>query len=653
MRAFKDEEDEEEVIFFDMAMKLKRKKKETRVLAPPVAGKTVKAMTPLDLDIKGEVWTYTYFPVLNPGLYNKPRPIQNFIKELNNAVKWKIDNKTIGKMTTSKWAKYLFETIFNLWFYVMSTTLQKYNKDAEKIFRYSKTIIEFLKKKLGGIKEIEFVYKKLFEACMKCKLHDEAGKLRDEMKSITFAFQDTNQRTFIPTDGKGMKIIQKEEEKKEEDLETDNEAAQVSYVLENVVIFAAAQCKNTTCNYIIKEEEIMTGWQQSMNEYISQCPLCKAKFVPKLILLTDSEHESLNGKDGLEIQWLPPSCLMKEFTNCITQRGDSILLKEDLRKDHSAIYWNLVFYFKLMKLPYFFLDQYSSYSSRQIESLSLYQPIDSKKRTSTVSTKTSLNKDALRKLNEASKESSHLEVFARSVNRPPSLYEGAMGGHDSNSINIDTLSQTDSVAKPRRPGSVVNFGRGNSTKRSSRGGSASQRSNSGSCVGSISDFERIDQANRGSSKANKYINKLFSKYCEEFRNLMHMKNQDLALSDLKFDEMPSELAKQFTNVGKKGFSTPSMSKAQSDNTTFPRDVNTGFKADDIISSITLSKFPSTDPKMHSSSMNDANSYVSKESEKEQVSRFKPPPGTSLKPTKFKVQSSPMKVIKKSRLRIKK
>jgi len=206
--------------------------------------------------------------VLNPGLFNAPRPTQNYIKEANNGIKWKVDNKAIAKMNDSKWAKFLFESIYVLWFFVMAVTLPKYESRAPEIIRYSKTVLEFMKKKLKIVKEIEFVYKKLFEACMKCKLHDEAGKLRDEMKSITFAFQDANQRTFIPTDAKAIK--KEEEEKKEENDEYEDQAAELSYIVENIVIFAVTHCQNTTCNHQIREEEIMSGWQKSMNEYVSQ-----------------------------------------------------------------------------------------------------------------------------------------------------------------------------------------------------------------------------------------------------------------------------------------------------------------------------------------------------------------------------------------------
>lgn len=462
---------------------------------------------------------------------------------------------------------------------------------------------------------------------MKCKLHDEAGKLRDEMKSITFAFQDNNQRTFIPTDTKA--IVKKEkEEKKEEELKYEDEAAEISYVIENVVIFAVTQCLNTTCNHLIREEEIMSGWQKSMNEYISQCPSCKAKFVPQLNLYTDSDHEFLNGKDGIEIQWLPPSCLLKEFTNCISQRGESILLKEDFRKDHKTLYWNLVFYFKLLKLPTFFLDQYynPAHIFRQAEHLEPYTAVEKQKRMSTASRPT-LNKDALNKLQEATRDQ-QFEMMVKATNRPPSLYEGVMGGMASDSIGVDTLSQTDSVAKPRRPGSVVNFGRGSSMKRSRRG-SISQRSNSGSQVGSVSDLERLDLVKGSSSNANKYITRYFSKYWEEFRNFMHMKNQDIALAELNFDDMPEELAKQFSNVRKP--TIVSLTSNQSEiGSKIPKEVNQDFKADEIISSLTMNKMSST-----------TNS---------EAGRFKPPTGAQART--FHKTGSPMKTIKKSKLKIK-
>lgn len=102
-------------------------------------------MSPLDIDIKGEIWSYDHFHCLNPALFYKPRPVQNFIKDANNAVKWKVDNKLIQKMNDSKWVKFLYESIFVLWFYVMTVSMPKYGDNSIKIFKYSKTVLEFLK----------------------------------------------------------------------------------------------------------------------------------------------------------------------------------------------------------------------------------------------------------------------------------------------------------------------------------------------------------------------------------------------------------------------------------------------------------------------------------------------------------------------------
>ena len=60
------------------------------------------------------------------------------------------------------------------------------------------------------------------------------------------------------------------------------------------------------------------------------------------------------------MQLLSPVVLYKEFINTLNKRGDSILMRESFIKDHSVVYWNLVLYFKIMKLPSFILDQDTS-----------------------------------------------------------------------------------------------------------------------------------------------------------------------------------------------------------------------------------------------------------------------------------------------------
>lgn len=145
----------------------------------------------------------------------------------------------------------------------------------------------------------------------------------------------------------------------------------------------------------------------------------------------------------------------------------------------------MIFNFKLFKLPDFFLDldYTSSHVNNQIQKLVPYQPVAVKGRSSISKKKKSgLNQDALKKLNEANRDSQPSEQFGSTLNKPPSFQDGVVvgGNFASDSIGIDTLSQTDSVAKQRRPGSVVNFGGRGSSARRSRRGSVSQRSGSGS-----------------------------------------------------------------------------------------------------------------------------------------------------------------------------
>ena len=318
---------------------------------------------------------------------------------------------------------------------------------------------------------------------------------------------------------------------------------------------------------------------------------------------------------------------MKEFTNCISQKGENVIVKEDFRKDHKTIYWNLIFYFKLLKLPCFFLDHYynASHVYRQSESLDPYMPVENRKKGSSKQQKLSL--EALSKLNEAN-ANDNLDADVKFSNRPPSMYEGVMGGKDSDSIGFDTLSQTNSVSKPRRPGSVANYPR-SASKARGRGGS-SQRSKSGSHVTSLSDLERIDNMMSVAPHANKNIVKYFGKFWEDFRKIMSIKNQDLLLTDMNFDNVPPELAKQISEVRK--------DKTNYGETTsevgykIPVEMGGTFSPEEIISGSRAFK---------------TNSVFTKN-----VSKFNPSPPNFSKTNSTITKESPMRVFKKSKLKIK-
>jgi hypothetical protein len=60
------------------------------------------------------------------------------------------------------------------------------------------------------------------------------------------------------------------------------------------------------------------------------------------------------------MQLLSPVVLYKEFINTLNKKGDKVLLSPTFVSQHSVVFWNLVLYFKIMKLPCFVLDQDTS-----------------------------------------------------------------------------------------------------------------------------------------------------------------------------------------------------------------------------------------------------------------------------------------------------
>jgi len=53
---------------------------------------------------------------------------------------------------------------------------------------------------------------------------------------------------------------------------------------------------------------------------------------------------------------LPPVSLYKEFINIISKEGDQILLRDEFIKNHKIVFWNIILYFKILKVPNFMLD---------------------------------------------------------------------------------------------------------------------------------------------------------------------------------------------------------------------------------------------------------------------------------------------------------
>lgn len=87
-----------------------------------------------------------------------------------------------------------------------------------------------------------------------------------------------------------------------------------------------------------------------------KCPICKEFFVPKFTVYSEQENVYIKGRKGQVISLLPPITLYKEFINILTKKGDGILMNESFISDHKIVFWNIILYFKILKLPIFMLD---------------------------------------------------------------------------------------------------------------------------------------------------------------------------------------------------------------------------------------------------------------------------------------------------------
>lgn len=80
-------------------------------------------------------------------------------------------------------------------------------------------------------------------------------------------------------------------------------------------------------------------------------------FVPKVTLYSEYKTSYISGRDGLTLQLLPPVALYKEFLNTLSKKGDRVLTQAAFLQEHSVVFWNMIVYFKIMKLPHFIMDQ--------------------------------------------------------------------------------------------------------------------------------------------------------------------------------------------------------------------------------------------------------------------------------------------------------
>lgn len=157
--------------------------------------------------------------------------------------------------------------------------------------------------------------------------------------------------------------------------ETSRFQASPSYTIE-VLMSSCSRCK--TCDCLVYDEEVMSGWTANDSNLNSTCPFCGTAFLPFLgVEIKDLRPQSslsskqsapvLEDKDAsvssqsvpsvvpqaslVTVPYLSPLVLWKELESLLVNEGEQALSSPGVVDHHPIVFWNLLWYFKRLELP--------------------------------------------------------------------------------------------------------------------------------------------------------------------------------------------------------------------------------------------------------------------------------------------------------------
>jgi hypothetical protein len=121
-----------------------------------------------------KIFKYETFPKFDVTQFYIPRKIECYNNEDRGGagmhLKSLINNEQLSKMHDSEWARYLAEIIYILWFQIFTTTLPMYPQYSRELIGFCKSMLAHINRKLHPMRDIEIIYRRLFEACGTCRL---------------------------------------------------------------------------------------------------------------------------------------------------------------------------------------------------------------------------------------------------------------------------------------------------------------------------------------------------------------------------------------------------------------------------------------------------------------------------------------------------
>ncbi|XP_059061581.1 DENN domain-containing protein Crag isoform X2 [Achroia grisella] len=121
---------------------------------------------------------------------------------------------------------------------------------------------------------------------------------------------------------------------------THNEQSTQTPVSVVVHMSSCSQCHQ--CLALLYDEDIMAGWAADDSNLNTRCTACGQHTVPLLTVQIIRTNQTQT--EVLNVPYLNPLVLRKEFESILGREGDACLSEADFVESHPIVYWNLVWF---------------------------------------------------------------------------------------------------------------------------------------------------------------------------------------------------------------------------------------------------------------------------------------------------------------------
>jgi len=339
--------------FIDKCIKKKRSKKEPRFIQSPEVEKVFKTYAPNTSQItQGNFHMYRSFPKLNSALFINARMMTRVVTDGDSLMKsLNAETQKLSLIDESKWAKFLLETIYTIWFLIFNIRIKNdYKEYFKHISEFAIQLFEDAQNK--GVKPNEIIFKSLIEALCYCDMNDKALQIANKLKESKTDLSPFAFGIYLDTSNEARKF--RGQNKKQATLQNQEKVSDSlrpnSLLNRFININTNESCPE--CNESMTAEDIISGWKKSYNEYTTRCQVCGKNFVASFKVVEQLE----NSKTESPIHFLSPLIVKKEVENLLRIKGPQIFSSESFEKDHKIIFWNLYLYFNLIKAPIFLFE---------------------------------------------------------------------------------------------------------------------------------------------------------------------------------------------------------------------------------------------------------------------------------------------------------